>query len=389
MLARFLLYCIVLTCTSCAASGDDLPEEAPQVITVDVQSTQTASLTDMFSETIVQPVFGGPYYNPQEAADFALVGNTLYVAYNGDSTTIVTYENGVHAATIMLPKEGPNSIRSVSKFAVAEDHLRLLSRSGRSFMDLDLATRTGRAVVHEMYAMDFVSLADNELLLYTANDATVNTKKLVRIDTTGQLLAEFLPMRPDRRYINVFTKGEFARDGTDILFLEPYSSTIHAVRQDSLYPAYTIEFGGAGIPADYYEKEYNDIAEFSIPLFKSDWAHGAGSLFATPDYLVFNYWRGDDQCLAVYDRRGGQTTALTGVRHALLGKASIDNLNEYGVQVVSNAGYLVWLYDERGVPVADRRGILEQAALGLTAEQVEQRLAGWDAEYRYAVVLTR
>ncbi len=258
-----------------------------------------------------------------------------------------------------------------------------------SLMDLSLDAGVGQAVRHEMYAMDLKTLPNGNVLLYAGRDVTINSGQIAEIDLSGKIVNQYFTHCDDRNYLNFFTKSSFAQDGNELLFLQHYDPFIYYLGADEFSPKFRVDFGSANVPDEYFEKPYADIAEFSIPLFESDFAHGAGNLMVNSDYLTFNYLKGRDQRLAIYDKETGKVSAVTSVAHSLLAGAPIGNLKEYGIHAVSNTGYFLWLFDERPILEENKRKILSQSALKLTEGQIDQYLKDWERDFRYVVVLTR
>lgn len=133
-------------------------------------------------------------------------------------------------------------------------------------------------------------VADGQLIHYKAH--------------TNEIKASFFPIDQHlANYFFVVEANNFNVNENGCSFFSCPSDTLYKITEaGQVSPAYVIDFGKNQPPADFYEKEYADIANFATQAEQKDYIYFINNLGENNTHIVFTYKRGKEYYLAIYHK---------------------------------------------------------------------------------------
>lgn len=385
----FTSFSLVLLVFGCASERVESEGANPETIVLDRLNSAPLLLNDHFAEVVFLPVFGGELYDVTSATDFKLDEEfTLHVG--GVDREIIRYEKGVFVDAFAGTKEGINKVIGVDQFIVdGEKAYTILDRTGQviiKVVDNQVTERTQLG----LYAWDFARHPKG-YMLYVGNNPGINQGRLCLVDEEGNLLKDYFPIG-EKRYINI-RKHDFIYDEGGVLyFAEPHYQTIYDLTLDGPQSKIKIDFGDRQIPESFYDRGFTNVAEFLMPLGKTDYFRNEADFYELNDFYTFTFMAGMEEFQA-FVGKSDQAKAFTpselifGVDSS---RFSLDGLviNAPRGKTGEN-GYLFWTTPQESFTSEEKIDILDQPILDLSEAEKEAFLANWEEEYRFGILMVR
>lgn len=305
--------------------NEQTPNTKTEKISVNLnQSGDTIRLTDLFSsvktvrlETNEQSIIG-------EFNKILLYQDTLYIS---TGTEILTFDiEGSFIHKHAMHGKGPGEYLSISDILIdpKKQHIIILDATAQKIIEYDMNFTFVSEFSTNRYAMNFAMGKGGNILLYCGYDTGGAKLDHVIIYNDGRLISNHLPIDSKKaKYLHyrMFDLLSYYEDHVALTI--PHNDTVYYLDSESFYPRYIIDIGKKRIPAEIYEQEYKDIADFSInKLLGSNLAYG-----------IFGYLESDNQLFFRYDERKKEEGTPYGrlekyfvLHHKATGKSKVSNV---------------------------------------------------------------
>jgi len=283
---------VLLSTTILHSCNEQTPNRKTEGISVNLnQSEDTIKLTDLFSsvktvrlETNEQSLIG-------EFNKILLYQDTLYIS---TGTEILVFDiDGNFIRKHAMHGKGPGEYLSISDILIDPEKQQIVILDATSQKTIRHDKNFGfiSEFTTNRYAMNFAMGTGGNILLSCGYDTGGAELGHVEIYKNGKLISSHLPVDPKKAnylHYRMFDLLSYYED--HVVLTIPHNDTVYHLDSNSFYPRYTIDIGNRRIPAEIYEQDYKDIADFSLnTLLGSNFAYGIFGFLESNNQLFFRY----------------------------------------------------------------------------------------------------
>lgn len=288
---------------SCTSSGDD--HDARVTIRVDPGKVSSPNRSDLMTLVKVIQLDNQGQNSIGSVSRFQVMNNHFLVSGFG----LALYDQkGRFLNNIGNNGRGPGEYLSISGLAVDNNHIKVLDRTQQKVL---VFSPEGRFISE--FSLGFFGQAMHEIadgfVIYSGTEANEMEMRLFWFDPDFKLRRTALARQQERAYLNVFDKTNFFSFNDQVRFLWAYDNTLYTLKPGrrglELEKTYFVDFGHNQIPETFFDRSFSNIMEFEMALAQTDFAGRISGFFENETYVWFAFRYRGEFLWAVYSKKDG------------------------------------------------------------------------------------
>jgi uncharacterized protein YwgA len=223
---------------------------------------------------------------PLETNAQNLMGNELRVRFTNQRIYVMDMgqRDGIHIftshgkflKTVAIKGDGPNELKGLQDFQVnADDQIYVLGTVGdlTTIYQIIEQDKIQKITAVSYLASAFTLASNNEFYLYGSYNKPFVTHRLVRVNSSGQVLESYLPNSYTNEMIPMTERNFFEYGDNNFLLSEVFNDTLYTLQNERFEPFLKFDFNRYQIPREFWEKDlmqgYQLIQENGFAVFKA------------------------------------------------------------------------------------------------------------------------
>lgn len=196
----------------------------------------------------------------------------------------------------------------LSKISSVDVHQDIIYALDRESMAIH--TFNDSLIYREKFSIPFLAqslkiLQDNVVALYTGNDMTENSGKLVIYDLVNKktLSDEIKISENQARYFNFLTSYNFFEVSNQVYFWDSAINELFSIgHKGATKQSFSLEYGKRAVPANFYEDAtYENAYEFVVDARRKGYAHRHFKVLSNNNFIILNFDYGEQFATTLYN----------------------------------------------------------------------------------------
>jgi hypothetical protein len=302
---HFLLffYGIIVLC-ACQQTKQD--SNVPR-IEVDITSNAELKLSDYFenfrliclqSDVVMDEIKRIRYDNNQI---YVSDGKTMFIF--SDLGVLLSHFNRVGG--------GPREYFGITDFIIDDENIIILDRTSQNLRTYNFYGEFISSQSLDYWVQAISPIIGQDLFLYCGNE---HQYKLQRM-RNGEINSAYLPVDKDRQeYLHVRSKDHFYKYQDFLYFFELFNDIVYKLYHEGVEPAFLVDYKRNKIPASFFNRRFEHIADFFQEFHKTTYAYGIFDFVASDRYLMFSSIHLKNKKTIIFDKKNGTSQTFSTIK---------------------------------------------------------------------------
>lgn len=226
-----------------------------------------------------------------------------------------------------IGKRGKGPGEYMSKFLYHEDeYLWVMDRNQQKLIQYRLEDGVSISEENFQFWGQAIMRWQGMTLIYTSNQPNkYDNKKLLVFDENNNFINSYFDIKEyETRYMHFFDNKNFYSYKDSLRFLYSFNDNIYNIEGKkgdiSITKRYCVDFGEHAIPDDFFQRPFQNVAEFRDALDESNYAFSVQGPIEMDHTIIFIFWYGEKPHFAIYSKEEKETIITEKIHDDLLFK---------------------------------------------------------------------